>query len=151
MGAIEHIHARQILDSRGNPTVEVDVRLDSGALGRAAVPSGASTGEFEATELRDGGADWAGKGVASAVENVNDAIAKALGRRPRHRPGGDRRDAARARRDPEQVAAGRERDPRRLAGDRPRRRGRGRRAALRLRRRALRARRATRRPCCRCR
>src|SRR5436190_21188690 len=78
MGAIEHIHARQILDSRGNPTVEVDVRLGSGVLGRAAVPSGASTGEFEATELRDDGSDWAGKGVGKAVENVNDAIAKAL-------------------------------------------------------------------------
>ena len=78
MGAIEHIHARQILDSRGNPTVEVDVRLGSGALGRAAVPSGASTGEFEATELRDGGEAWAGKGVTKAVENVNDTIAKAL-------------------------------------------------------------------------
>src|SRR5687767_3985131 len=78
MGAIGSIHARQILDSRGNPTVEVDVRLDSGAFGRAAVPSGASTGEFEATELRDGGEAWAGKGVGKAVENVNDAIAKAL-------------------------------------------------------------------------
>ena len=78
MGVIGHIHARQVLDSRGNPTVEVDVRLKSGALGRAAVPSGASTGEFEATELRDGGPEWAGKGVGRAVENVNDAIAKAL-------------------------------------------------------------------------
>ncbi len=78
MGAIEHIHARQILDSRGNPTVEVDVRLGSGAFGRAAVPSGASTGEFEATELRDGGPEWGGKGVAKAVENVNGDIAKAL-------------------------------------------------------------------------
>jgi enolase len=78
MGAIEHIHARQILDSRGNPTVEVDVALGSGALGRAAVPSGASTGEFEATELRDGGDRWAGKGVGKAVENVNETIAKAL-------------------------------------------------------------------------
>ncbi len=78
MGAIEHIHARQILDSRGNPTVEVDVRLGSGAFGRAAVPSGASTGEFEAAELRDGGARWAGKGVGKAVANVNDAIAAAL-------------------------------------------------------------------------
>src|SRR3954452_3710168 len=78
MGAIEHIHARQILDSRGNPTVEVDVRLGSGVLGRAAVPSGASTGEFEATELRDDGDAWAGKGVSKAVENVNDAVAKAL-------------------------------------------------------------------------
>ncbi len=78
MGAIDQIHARQILDSRGNPTVEVDVRLGSGALGRAAVPSGASTGEFEATELRDGGERWAGKGVSKAVENVNETIAKAL-------------------------------------------------------------------------
>ncbi len=78
MGTIEHIHGRQILDSRGNPTVEVDVRLGSGAEGRAAVPSGASTGEFEATELRDDGPDWAGKGVSKAVENVNGTIAKAL-------------------------------------------------------------------------
>jgi enolase len=78
MGAIAHIHARQILDSRGNPTVEVDVVLGSGALGRAAVPSGASTGEFEATELRDDGPDWAGKGVRKAVANVNETIAKAL-------------------------------------------------------------------------
>ena len=78
MPTIEHIHARQILDSRGNPTVEVDVSLDTGALGRAAVPSGASTGEFEATELRDGGERWAGKGVARAVGSVNDEIARAL-------------------------------------------------------------------------
>jgi enolase len=78
MGTIEHIHARQILDSRGNPTVEVDVSLGSGAFGRAAVPSGASTGEFEATELRDGEAQWAGKGVSKAVQNVNSDIAKAL-------------------------------------------------------------------------
>ena len=78
MGSIEHIHGRQILDSRGNPTVEVEVRLDSGARGLAAVPSGASTGEFEATELRDGGDAWAGKGVTKAVANVNEAIAKAL-------------------------------------------------------------------------
>jgi enolase len=78
MPTIERIHARQILDSRGNPTVEVDVTLDTGALGRAAVPSGASTGEFEATELRDAGDEWAGKGVAKAVQNVNDEIARAL-------------------------------------------------------------------------
>jgi len=78
MGSLERIHARQILDSRGNPTVEVDVVLDSGARGRAAVPSGASTGEFEATELRDGGDSWAGKGVGKAVEAVNETIAKAL-------------------------------------------------------------------------
>jgi enolase len=75
---IDRIHARQILDSRGNPTVEVEVGLDTGAAGRAAVPSGASTGEFEATELRDGGEAWGGKGVAKAVANVNQDIAAAL-------------------------------------------------------------------------
>jgi enolase len=78
MPTIERIHARQILDSRGNPTVEVEVSLDTGVMGRAAVPSGASTGEFEATELRDGGEVWAGKGVSRAVHNVNDEIARAL-------------------------------------------------------------------------
>jgi enolase len=75
MSQIEHVHARQILDSRGNPTVEVELSVKSGAWGRAAVPSGASTGEFEAVELRDGGADWMGKGVSQAVGNVNDEIA----------------------------------------------------------------------------
>jgi len=75
---IESVHARQILDSRGNPTVEVDVGLRSGAQGRAAVPSGASTGEFEATELRDGGGAYMGKGVTQAVENVNGEIAQAV-------------------------------------------------------------------------
>jgi enolase len=75
MSQIEKVHARQILDSRGNPTVEVDVTLRSGAQGRAAVPSGASTGEFEATELRDGGSAYAGKGVTGAVANVNGEIA----------------------------------------------------------------------------
>ena len=75
MSQIEHVHARQILDSRGNPTVEVELSVESGAWGRAAVPSGASTGEFEATELRDGGEDWAGKGVSRAVDNVNGEIA----------------------------------------------------------------------------
>jgi enolase len=78
---IETLHARQILDSRGNPTVEVDVVLASGAQGRAAVPSGASTGEFEATELRDGGDAWGGKGVTRAVGNVNGEIAEAVGGR----------------------------------------------------------------------
>ena len=78
MSQIEHVHARQILDSRGNPTVEVELSVRSGAWGRAAVPSGASTGEFEATELRDGGSDWMGKGVMQAVENVNGEIATAL-------------------------------------------------------------------------
>jgi enolase len=76
--AITGIHARQILDSRGNPTIEVEVALGSGARGLAAVPSGASTGEFEAVELRDGGEAWAGKGVSRAVENVNGEISAAL-------------------------------------------------------------------------
>jgi enolase len=75
---IERVHGRQILDSRGNPTVEVDVLLKSGAAGRAAVPSGASTGEFEAVELRDGGEAWSGKGVTRAVANVNGEIAEAV-------------------------------------------------------------------------
>ncbi len=78
MSAIAAVHGRQILDSRGNPTVEVDVRLESGATGRAAVPSGASTGQFEAVELRDGGDAWRGKGVARAVANVNGELAEAL-------------------------------------------------------------------------
>ena len=78
MSAIASIHARQILDSRGNPTVEVEVALESGGRGLAAVPSGASTGEFEAVELRDGGDAWAGKGVSRAVANVNGEIAAAL-------------------------------------------------------------------------
>jgi enolase len=78
MSQIERVHARQILDSRGNPTVEVQLLLASGASGRAAVPSGASTGEFEATELRDGGAAWGGKGVTHAVANVNGEIADAI-------------------------------------------------------------------------
>ncbi len=78
MSQIEHLHARQILDSRGNPTVEVELSVRSGAWGRAAVPSGASTGEFEATELRDGGSEWLGKGVLRAVSNVNGEIAEAV-------------------------------------------------------------------------
>ena len=78
MSVISSIHARQIVDSRGNPTVEVEVVLESGARGLAAVPSGASTGEFEAVELRDGGDAWAGKGVSRAVQNVNGEIAAAL-------------------------------------------------------------------------
>jgi enolase len=75
---IDLIHARQILDSRGNPTLEAEVILESGATGRAAVPSGASTGENEAVELRDGGKAWMGKGVQKAVDNVNDRIAPAV-------------------------------------------------------------------------
>src|SRR5213594_1443530 len=76
---IAHVHAREILDSRGNPTVEVDVTLDGGILGRAAVPSGASTGEREALELRDGDKSrYSGKGVLKAVANVNGELAAAL-------------------------------------------------------------------------
>src|SRR2546421_11577611 len=78
MSQIEKVHARQILDSRGNPTVEVEVVLRSNASGRAAVPSGASTGEFEAVELREGGERWNGKGVTRAVANVNEELAQAL-------------------------------------------------------------------------
>src|SRR5437764_12721989 len=84
--AIEFIQGRQMLDSRGNPTVEVDVLLEDATLGRAAVPSGASTGEHEAVELRDDDKKkWLGKGVAKAVDNVNTKIAPELiGLDPRH-------------------------------------------------------------------
>src|SRR4051794_15699055 len=78
MATIQDVHARQVLDSRGNPTVEVEVVLDSGARGLAIVPSGASTGEFEAVELRDGGDEWGGKGVGKAVAHVNGEIAAAI-------------------------------------------------------------------------
>src|SRR3982074_1962585 len=79
MSSITEIKAREILDSRGNPTIEADVTLDRGALGRAAVPSGASTGEHEALELRDGDAErYLGKGVEQAVQSVEERIASAL-------------------------------------------------------------------------
>lgn len=78
MSTIASIHARQILDSRGNPTVEVDVTTEKGFFGRAAVPSGASTGEHEAVELRDGGSTYMGQGVFQAVKNVNETLTKAL-------------------------------------------------------------------------
>ncbi|MBA2793078.1 MAG: phosphopyruvate hydratase [Thermoleophilaceae bacterium] len=78
MSRIEQVNARQILDSRGNPTIEVEVALDSGASGRAAVPSGASTGEFEAMELRDGGGAYGGKGVTQAVANASGELAEAV-------------------------------------------------------------------------
>src|SRR3989440_7161197 len=78
MSQIEHVHARQILDGGGNRTVVVEISLQSGEWGRAAVPSGASTGEFEATELRDGGSDWLGKGVTRAIDNVNGELATAV-------------------------------------------------------------------------
>ena len=79
MSNIKSVHAREILDSRGNPTLEAEVLLESGAFGRAAVPSGASTGAREAIELRDGDRNrYLGKGVTQAVANVNDAIAAAI-------------------------------------------------------------------------
>ncbi|XP_028106179.1 enolase-like [Camellia sinensis] len=78
MATIQSVHARQIFDSRGNPTVEVDICLSNGVKARAAVPSGASTGTYEALELRDGGSDYLGKGVSKAVENVNAIIGPAL-------------------------------------------------------------------------
>lgn len=78
MSIILNVHARQIFDSRGNPTVEVDVITDTGTMGRAAVPSGASTGEHEAVELRDGGDAYMGKGVLQAVKNVNQIISPEL-------------------------------------------------------------------------
>jgi enolase len=90
MTKIADVRGRQVLDSRGNPTVEVDVRLESGAFGRAIVPSGASTGIHEAVELRDGGAEWGGKGVTHAVANVNGEIADAVrGRDARDQSGLD--------------------------------------------------------------
>ncbi|MEE9144727.1 MAG: phosphopyruvate hydratase, partial [Candidatus Binatia bacterium] len=78
MMKIQQVHAREILDSRGQPTVEVDVVLKNGAMGRAIVPSGASTGEHEAVELRDGGKRFLGKGVERAVRNVNRTLAPRL-------------------------------------------------------------------------
>ena len=78
MSKIKKITARQIFDSRGNPTVEVDVIIEDGSFGRAAVPSGASTGEHEAVELRDGGSNYMGKGVSIAVKNVNSVISPVL-------------------------------------------------------------------------
>jgi enolase len=90
MSAIVEVRGRQIVDSRGNPTVEVEVLLESGALGRAAVPSGASTGAHEAVELRDGGPEWGGKGVTRAVANVNSELAAAVrGRDARDQTGLD--------------------------------------------------------------
>ena len=78
MSYIDYVHARQILDSRGNPTLEVEVGTGDGSFGRAAVPSGASTGVHEAVELRDGGDAWMGKGVEKAVSHVNIELQEAL-------------------------------------------------------------------------
>src|SRR5580692_10713348 len=82
VASIEAIHARQILDSRGNPTLEVEVALDDGTVGRAGVPSGASTGAFEAVELRDGGAEYGGKAVSHAVQRLIDQALIDLDRTP---------------------------------------------------------------------
>ena len=117
---ITHVKGREILDSRGNPTVEVQITLDGGAAGRAGVPSGASTGEREALELRDGDKSrYLGKGVAKAVGHVNGEIAKALaGRRGRSARRRSRDD--RSRRHAEQGPPRRQRDPRRVDGARAR-------------------------------
>ena len=139
MASIEAVGAREILDSRGNPTVEVEVALDDGTFARAAVPSGASTGAFEAVELRDGGDRYLGKGVQKAVDGVVTD----------DRPGASRASTADdqrlvdqamldARRHAQQGQARRQRDPRRLARRRPGRGRLGRPAALPLRRRAQR-------------
>ena len=125
MSTIETIHAREILDSRGNPTVEVEVVLDDGSVGRAAVPSGASTGAHEALELRDGDKKrYLGKGVLKAVHNVNDTIAPRLLGQDALDQVGHRSTAARAGRHAQQGQARRQRHARRLAGRRPRRRRR---------------------------
>ena len=113
MTAIATIVGREILDSRGNPTVEVDVVLENGAFGRAAVPSGASTGAHEAHELRDGGKRYGGKGVRQAVEAVNGEIGKAL-KGTIGRSGRDRPDHSRSRRHREQEAARRQCTSRRV-------------------------------------
>ena len=137
MTAIVDIVGREILDSRGNPTVEVDVVLDDGSRGRAAVPSGASTGAHEAVELRDGDKRYLGKGVRKAVDADHRRDLRRRRRDGRRDPGQDRRDADRARRHAQQEPARRQCHPRRLAGGRQ---GGGRRqgpAALPLRGRNL--------------
>ena len=106
MTNIDSVFAREILDSRGNPTVEVEVVLEGGAMGRAAVPSGASTGEREAVELRDGDKKrYLGKGVLKAVAAVNDVISRRGDRRGRARPGPDRPAHDRPRRHRDQEAS----------------------------------------------
>ena len=117
MSSIVDVVAREILDSRGNPTVEADVLLESGVMGRAAVPSGASTGSREAIELRDGDKSrYGGKGVLKAVEHVNTEISRGDRRPRRHRAGVHRQDADRPRRHREQVAPRRQRDARGVDG-----------------------------------
>ena len=136
MTAIVDVHARQILDSRGNPTVEVDVTLEDGSMGRAAVPSGASTGAHEAVELRDGDKSrWGGKGVDKAVAGGQRRDRRGGRRAGGRGPGRARRGDDRARRHREQGAARRQCDPRRQPGGRQGRGGGARPAALPLRRR----------------
>ena len=145
---ITEVHGREILDSRGNPTVEVEVTLDGGARGRAAVPSGASTGEREALELRDGDKSrYLGKGVRKAVANVNGEIAAAItGKEFSQRAA--RRSDDRARRHGDQEPARRQRAARRVDGGAARRSRRARQAALRAHRATSPATRtATRCPC----
>ena len=149
MSQIEPIHARQILDSRGNPTVEVEVALDSGARGLAAVPSGASTGEFEAVELRDGGEAWAGKGVGQAVANVNGEIAEALTGARAAEQGALDQTMIELDGTPNKGRLGRQRDPRRLA--RGRQGGRRRTPSSRSTATSPSSTAAASRRCCRCR
>ena len=124
MSRIAGLHAREVLDSRGNPTIEVTCRLDSGATGSAIVPSGASTGRYEAVELRDGDERYGGKGVRKAVANVTGEIADALwGARPMT-SGPSTPSLIDLDGTPEQGPARGERDPRRLARRRAGRRRR---------------------------
>ena len=141
MASIDAVGAREILDSRGNPTVEVEVALDDGTIARAAVPSGASTGQFEAVELRDGDKKrYGGKGVEKAVIGVLDEIGPALVGFEASEQRLVDQAADRPRRHAHQVAARRQRDARRLARGGPRGRGVRRAAAVPLRRRAERPR-----------
>ena len=113
MAKIAFVRAIEILDSRGNPTIRVNVGLDDGTLATSSVPSGASTGENEAVELRDGDKSrYGGKGVRKAVANVVEKLAPAADRPRGRASGGDRRADDRARRHAEQGDAGRQRDPR---------------------------------------
>ena len=146
MSTIIEVHAREILDSRGNPTVETEVVLSSGAQGRAAVPSGASTGEHEAVELRDGDSRrYGGKGVVEAVRNVNEVLGPRLeGMAAADQIAIDARDDGR-RRHAQQEQAGRQRDSQRIA-----RRGTRGGAGLRAAAVPL-SRRSAWRGCCRCR
>ena len=131
--SISTITAREVLDCRGLPTVQVDVVLDDGTLGRADVPSGRSTGSYEAHELRDGGNRFGGFGVRGAVANVNDEIAPALvGERRSPPSASSTRALIELDGTADKSRLGAQRDPRRLAGRRPRRGGRARAAALPL-------------------